>query len=118
MPKQYLRLLDRSVLEWSLRALLAHPAVTGGVVVLADGDTEWMSLPASLRERVTTAGGGTDRCDSVLSGLKALEADGDDWVLVHDAARPCLALEDLARLFDACSGDATGGLLALPIADT
>jgi 2-C-methyl-D-erythritol 4-phosphate cytidylyltransferase len=118
VPKQYLKLLDRTVLEWSLRALLAHPAVTGGVVVLADGDSEWPRLPASLRESLKTAPGGAERCDSVLNGLRALPVDADDWVLVHDAARPCLAQDDLSRLVAACRDDATGGLLALPIADT
>jgi 2-C-methyl-D-erythritol 4-phosphate cytidylyltransferase len=118
VPKQYLKLLDRTVLEWSLRALLAHPAVTGGVVVLAEGDTQWRHLSASLRERVTTAQGGAERCDSVLNGLRALPAGEDDWVLVHDAARPCLAQDDLSRLIAACRDDATGGLLAVPVADT
>jgi 2-C-methyl-D-erythritol 4-phosphate cytidylyltransferase len=118
VPKQYLKLRDRTVLEWSLRALLAHADVTGGVVVLADGDTEWSRLPASLRERLATAPGGAERCDSVLNGLRALQAGEEDWVLVHDAARPCLAQDDLSRLIAACRGDATGGLLALPVADT
>jgi len=118
VPKQYLRLLDRSVLEWSLRALLVHPEVAGGVVVLADGDTDWATLPAGLRGRLATAPGGTERCDSVLSGLRALEADADDWVLVHDAARPCLSREELDRLVEACRGDVVGGLLAVPVADT
>jgi len=118
VPKQYLQLLGRSVLEWSLRALLDHTAIQGGVVVLADGDEEWARLPAALRERLTTAVGGRERCDSVLSGLLALQAGEDDWVLVHDAARPCLALEDLSRLIDACQHDAVGGLLAMPVADT
>ena len=118
VPKQYLRLLNRSVLEWSLRALLAHPSVAGGVVVLAQDDGDWLRLPAALRERVSTTVGGAERCDSVLNGLRALDAQEDDWVLVHDAARPCLAQDDLARLMDACSLDAVGGLLAMPVADT
>jgi len=118
VPKQYLRLLGRSVLEWSLRALLSHPAVGGGVVALAYGDEEWPGLPAALRERVVTTIGGRERCDSVLNGLRALQARERDWVLVHDAARPCLEQEDLSRLVDACRDDAVGGLLAVPVADT
>ena len=88
------------------------------MVVLAEGDTEWATLPAGVRARLATAAGGAERCDSVLSGLRALAADEDDWVLVHDAARPCLAREDLARLVEACRGDDVGGLLAVPVADT
>lgn len=118
VPKQYLSLHGRTVLEHSLRALLAHPAVTGGVVVLAEGDAGWSGVGAALRERLATARGGAERCDSVLSGLRALDAQPDDWVLVHDAARPCLALADLSRLIEACRGDAVGGLLAVPVSDT
>ena len=118
VPKQYLQLLGRSVLEWSLRTLLDHPAIEGGVVALADGDDDWNRLPAALRGRVTTTTGGRERCDSVLSGLRALAAGNDDWVLVHDAARPCLDPQDLSRLIDACQDDAVGGLLAVPVADT
>lgn len=118
VPKPYLTLLGRSVLEHSLRALLAHPAIAGGVVVLAADDREWPRQPADLRQRVRATVGGRERCDSVLNGLRALDAEAEDWVLVHDAARPCLALEDLTRLIDACRDDATGGLLAVPVADT
>lgn len=118
VPKPYLNLLGRSVLEHSLRALLAHPGIAGGVVVLAADDNEWPRQPADLRQRVMATVGGRERCDSVLNGLRALAADADDWVLVHDAARPCLSLQDLSRLIDACRDDATGGLLAVPVADT
>ena len=118
VPKQYLKLLGRSVLEWSLRALLDHPATEGGVVVLADADADWAGLPEALRRRVATATGGRESSYSVLSGLRALNAGDDDWVLVHDAARPCLDPQDLSRLIDACQGDAVGGLLAVPVADT
>jgi 2-C-methyl-D-erythritol 4-phosphate cytidylyltransferase len=119
VPKQYLELGDRRVLEHSLHLLLSHSSVTGGAVVLSSDDTEWPTLPAELRNRVATAVGGRERCHSVLSGLRALSsAAEDDWVLVHDAARPCLAAADLSRLIDACSGDAVGGLLALPLTDT
>lgn len=119
VPKQYLRIGGRTVLEHTLGALLAHPAIDGGAVAIAPGDPNWFDLPDSLRARVTVTGGGQERVDSVLSGLEALDrAAADDWVLVHDAARPCLAAVDLSRLIDACADDAVGGLLALPVADT
>lgn len=118
IPKQYLDIDGRTVLEHSLRALLALPQVAGGVVVLAEGDTYWARLPQALRARFETATGGRERCHSVLAGLQALHAADEDWALVHDAARPCVAREELAGLVAACEKDDTGGLLALPLADT
>lgn len=118
VPKPYLDLLGRSVLEHSLRALLAHPGIAGGVVVLAADDNEWPRQPADLRQRVMATVGGRERCDSVLNGLRALAADADDWVLVHDAARPCLSNELLDRLIDRLGEDDVGGLLACRISDT
>lgn len=117
-PKPYLALAGRTVLEHSLEALLSHPRIAGGVVVTAADDPHWLGLPASVRARVTTATGGIERCHSVFNGLRALDAAGDDWVLVHDAARPCLARVELDALIDACEDDAVGGLLAVPVADT
>jgi 2-C-methyl-D-erythritol 4-phosphate cytidylyltransferase len=119
VAKPYLELAGRRVIEHTLDALLSQASVAGGVVVLAADDREWPTLPLALRERVTTTLGGRERCDSVLAGLRALSsAARDDWVLVHDAARPCLAAADLSRLIGACADDAVGGLLALPVADT
>jgi len=117
-PKQYLELCGRTVLEHSLRVLLDGPGVSGGIVALGEGDPFWKTVPAALRARVGTTTGGRERCHSVLAGLQALDADDEDWVLVHDAARPCLDRADLARLMDACRDDPVGGLLALPVADT
>lgn len=118
VPKQYLELHGRSVLEWSLAPFFRDERFAGGAVALAAGDAGWERLPAALRRRVRTATGGAERADSVLAGLRAVPADPDDWILVHDAARPCLPREDLDRLIAACAGDPVGGLLALPVADT
>ena len=119
IPKPYLRIAGRSLLEHAMRTLLRHPGVAGGVVVLAAGDRRWSRLPAALRARVGTTLGGASRAISVLNGLQALErALAKDWVLVHDAARPCLPPADLARLVAACRHDTVGGLLALPVAET
>ncbi|MBS1201151.1 MAG: 2-C-methyl-D-erythritol 4-phosphate cytidylyltransferase [Proteobacteria bacterium] len=118
VPKQYLEVCGRTVLEHALRALFSCPEVAGGVVVIGEGDPAWPGLPAALRARVRTAPGGRERCHSVLSGVAALEAADEDWVLVHDAARPCLDPSDLARLVEVCRTDPVGGLLALPVADT
>ena len=119
VPKPYLRIAGRSLLEHALRALLRCPGLAGGVVVTAAGDRRWSRLPASIRRRVTTTTGAATRARSVLQGLQALSAAApEDWVLVHDAARPCLPAGDLAALVAACRRDEVGGLLALPIAET
>ncbi len=117
-PKQYLSCGGRTLLEWSLAPFVRDPRFAGGVVALAADDAGWRALPATLRQRVATTTGGRERADSVLAGLAALPAIDDDWVLVHDAARPCLPRKDLDRLIEACLADPVGGLLALPVADT
>ncbi len=128
LPKQYAALAGRSVLEWSLRALLAEPRVHAIVVVLAPGDAHWPAISARLNSpKLLSAIGGAQRQDSVMSGLDLLlpEAAADDWILVHDAARPCLSSSDLCALIDALyrlpdglGSEAAGAVLAAPIVDT
>ncbi len=128
-PKQYAMLLGATVLEWSLRALLAEPRVHAVVVALARDDAHWPSvLPKLASPKLQTTIGGESRQDSVLNGLEFLaqQAAADDWVLVHDAARPCLSAADLGALLDAvgagaarpASAAAGGAVLAAPIVDT
>ena len=118
-PKQYLKLAGRPVLAHALSPLLSEPRVRGLVLVVAPEDEAWRGI-AGGHEKVLTAPGGEERCHSVLSGLERLRdrAGSDDWVLVHDAARPCLTGSDVARLLDAVQGDPVGGLLAVPVSDT
>jgi 2-C-methyl-D-erythritol 4-phosphate cytidylyltransferase len=120
VPKQYARLLGRPVLSWSLAAVLREPAIDGVMVALAPGDRRWRGVPESRDPRVSTCMGGERRETSVANALEALaaRARASDWVLVHDAARPCLAREDLQRLIRATRNDRVGGLLAVPVADT
>ncbi|MGH8250588.1 MAG: 2-C-methyl-D-erythritol 4-phosphate cytidylyltransferase [Steroidobacteraceae bacterium] len=119
IPKPYLRLARRTLLEHGLRALSRLPGIAGGVVVTPPGDRRWSRLPKAARRGATMASGGSTRAQSVLNGLRALDsAAADDWVLVHDAARPCLPAGDLAALVAACRSDAVGGLLAVPVVDT
>jgi 2-C-methyl-D-erythritol 4-phosphate cytidylyltransferase / 2-C-methyl-D-erythritol 2,4-cyclodiphosphate synthase len=133
-PKQYAPLLGATVLEWSLRALLAEPRVHAVVVALAADDAEWPSVAAKLQSpKLRTTVGGVNRQDTVSNGLDALasQAAADDWVLVHDAARPCLNAADLGALLDAVgaggvqpaggaagASGAAGAVLAAPIVDT
>src|ERR1700682_1963495 len=120
VPKQYAMLLGATVLEWSLRALLAEPRVHAVVVALARDDAHWPSiLPKLDSPKLQTTAGGENRQDSVMNGLEHLapQAAADDWVLVHDAARPCLDAADLGALLDAVDTDplAAGAVLAAPI---
>jgi 2-C-methyl-D-erythritol 4-phosphate cytidylyltransferase/2-C-methyl-D-erythritol 2,4-cyclodiphosphate synthase len=122
-PKQYAPLLGATVLEWSLRALLAEPRVHAVVVALAADDAHWPRVAAKLQSsKLRTTLGGANRQDSVTNGLDALaaQAAADDWILVHDAARPCLNAADLSALLDTLDTAhlAAGAVLAAPIVDT
>jgi 2-C-methyl-D-erythritol 4-phosphate cytidylyltransferase len=121
-PKQYLDLQGQPMLAHAARALLADPRVDLAFVVLAPDDRRWADYEwRAFGDRLAPLWcGGASRRDSVLNGLVAMAnvVDPEDWVLVHDAARPCLAQEDLARLIDAVGDDDRGGILAVPLADT
>jgi 2-C-methyl-D-erythritol 4-phosphate cytidylyltransferase len=119
-PKQYLELVGTPVLAHTLRRFVGHPAVAGIVVALAPGDRDWAMLDPALRAAVDVTDGGAERADSVRNGLAALagRATDHDWVLVHDAARPCLRRADLDRLLVELADHPSGGLLAVPVRDT
>lgn len=119
-PKQYLSLAGKTILEHSLGKLLDTPVITGAVVAISDGDAYWKELDFHHSKPVKVAPGGKERCDSVLSALNVLSetANESDWVLVHDAARPCVRQEDISRLIESCKEHAVGGILAVPVKDT
>lgn len=119
-PKQYVDLLGRPMLHWTLEALLRHPRVAGVAVVVSADDPHWPGWTEQAGKPVLTAIGGADRAASVRSGLRSLAqwVAPEDWVLVHDAARPCLEVDDLDRLFDQGCAHPVGALLAAPVADT
>ena len=120
-PKQYAPLLGRTVIEWALAPFLADPRCARAVVVIAESDSTWQHVAARAgSERLSATTGGSERSASVRRGLAALEerADRDDWVLVHDAARPCLAAADLERLIARVTEGGSGGLLAVRTTDT
>ena len=119
-PKQYLKAGGRALIEHSIDAFLRLKWIEGIVVVVPKDDHAFTKLPLARDPRVHAATGGAARADSVLAGLKRVaELAGDDklYVLVHDAARPCVTRADVERLRDEASDEA-GGLLAVPIADT
>lgn len=120
IPKQYLPLLDKRVIEHTLNQLAAHAKIQKIVVVIGENDDYWRDVKLPSGVEVETATGGEERCHSVFNGLSALKpftAD-DDWVLVHDAARPCLRVEDIERLISQLDQHPVGGILGLPAADT
>lgn len=120
LPKQYLKARGKPILEYSLERFLNHSKIDGIVVVISTTDQYWASLSISDNQKIITAPGGKERCYSVMNGLKCLLsfADPDDWVLVHDAARPCLRNEDIDHLMDSVGNHHVGGILAAPVRDT
>lgn len=120
-PKQYLPLGDRTLIEHTLDCFLGQPTLNGLVVCLSPEDDWWPQLACAGDSRITCADGGRERAESVLNGLQALTSLGaheQDWVLVHDAARPNLARSDLHNLLHTLQDDPVGGLLGVPVRDT
>lgn len=120
VPKQYLPVAGRPLLVHAVERVAGHPRVSGAVIVLARDDVLWDGVELGPMPRLRRVTGGAERCHSVLNGLEALAGDAaeDDWVLVHDAARPCVRSEDIDRLMDELAGHPVGGLLGLPARDT
>ncbi len=119
-PKQYLPLAGRTVIEHTLNRLLDSDVFEAIAVAVSTEDPCWPELEMSKHPKILTAEGGKERADSVLSGLIYLEdrASDEDWVLVHDAARPCITRDDIWLLVTILSKHSTGGILALPSHDT
>ena len=120
VPKQYLDLGGRTVIDFCLRLFLASGRIRGIVVVLDPADMYWSATPLADDPDLMRADGGRERCHSVLNALELLapQASEEDWILVHDAARPCLRAEDLDHLLDRVSAHPVGGLLGVPVRDT
>jgi 2-C-methyl-D-erythritol 4-phosphate cytidylyltransferase len=125
-PKQYAPLQGRTVIEWALAPFLTDVTCAGIAVALAAEDPYWDEIANRLikvpgrRPELIFAGGGAERSHTVRKGLEALQARAasDDWVLVHDAARPCLSAADLHHLLNSLGSHRVGGILATPAADT
>lgn len=119
-PKQYVSLRGRPILLHTLDRLASYPRLRGILVGIAADDVLWPTLNVSIPKLIGTYVGGEQRAQTVLNGLEALarHAGPKDWVLVHDAARPCLRHADIDRLLAAVHGHADGALLAVPLSDT
>ena len=123
IPKQYLKLLDRPVIEHSINRLLAVEQVSGVIVALQADDPYWPEVVIRSEKPVLLAQGGKERCHSVMNALDILSrTPGYDsattWVLVHDAVRPCVSIDDIRQLITQAAGTESGGLLAMPVRDT
>lgn len=120
IPKQYLGLGEKTVIEHTLDRFTEHPKISGVYVAIAEADSWWLGLPCSQNEIITVVPGGNERANSVLNALQALAdvAQDEDWVLVHDAARPCIRNEDLDLLIEIVGNHPIGGLLGVPVKDT
>jgi 2-C-methyl-D-erythritol 4-phosphate cytidylyltransferase len=122
LPKQYLPLAGSPMISHALSVLASHPRIEKVFVVLAEDDAHWTSynwLPFAGRLKILRCGGAT-RAESVRNGLAAIAdmVDDEDWVMVHDAARPCLTHTLIDKLIDGVTEEDVGGILAVPVADT
>ncbi|BAO44572.1 2-C-methyl-D-erythritol 4-phosphate cytidylyltransferase [Thiolapillus brandeum] len=119
IPKQYLQIHGKAVIDWTLETLLSHEDIETVTVALSSQDEYWPDTQSAADHRIQTVAGGRERCHSVLNALEALsqENDENDWVLVHDAARPCVRPEDISRLVQQASAHG-GGVLGVPVHDT
>ncbi len=122
LPKQYAPLAGRPLIQHAVQVLCAHPRISQVFVVLAPGDSRFATCDWSTcgDKLLPLYCGGDTRAASVFNGLLAANdaIDAADWVLVHDAARPCLSAGDIDRLIAGVGDDPVGGLLAVPVADT
>lgn len=120
-PKQYLPVGNRTIIEHTLGRLRTHTRLSGVVVVIAPDDAYWPTITIpNGKGTLLVAHGGAERCHSVLNGLQRLREHSrdDDWVLVHDAARPLVTHTDIDALIAKLVDHPVGGLLAAPVADT
>lgn len=118
-PKQYLKLLDKTVLEHTVSKLLAYPKVSKVVVAVSEDDPYFSTLALANHPQVIRVNGGKERADSVLSALNYIcKHEVSEWVLVHDAARPCFTEQDVTRLIECAENHSVGAILAAPVRDT
>lgn len=119
-PKQYLTIGTKTLLEHALERLLQLPQLAGLVVALHPEDRYWEALPIGTDERIAVVDGGEDRSRSVLNALNflTLQASAQDWVLVHDAVRPCVTAACIDNLCHHGAGHEVGAILGVPVSDT
>ena len=117
-PKQYLTIASKTILEHTVQRLLSHDAIAHVIIALGANDEYFPSTSLANNKDITCVVGGKERVDSVLAGLSLPFVAKQEWVLVHDAARPCVRHQDVTRLISYCLENDHGGLLAAPVRDT
>lgn len=121
-PKQYLDLLNKSVIEHTLSCFTQREDIAGIILGLSHGDPYWPKLTIQSPIPIKVTAGGKERCNTVLNALSHLrdhlKIDDKAWVLVHDAARPCLSQGDIDALIASQKNNDVGGILAMPVRDT
>lgn len=118
IPKQYLEIAGKTVMQRTLDLLGGIPAILEIMVAIHPEDTQAVNLEYRYPEKLRFTPGGSERADSVLAGLCAMSAADDDWILVHDVARPCVSVTDIQKLLLQVGNDPVGGILAQPVRDT
>jgi 2-C-methyl-D-erythritol 4-phosphate cytidylyltransferase len=120
VPKQYLPLHGRTVIDHTVERVLLHPKIDGLYLALSDADDWWQATEFAGHPDLVRVSGGIERCHSVMRALDALSprAAESDWVLVHDAARPCIRRADIDHLIDMLATQDVGGLLGRLVHDT
>jgi 2-C-methyl-D-erythritol 4-phosphate cytidylyltransferase len=120
IPKQYISINDKTIIEYTIDCFIERDEIEGVVIAISKTDEYWPDMEISSHRKIITAPGGDERYQSVFNGLKVLQdkADDNDWVLVHDAARPCLSQSAIDRLMINLRKNDVGGILALPCRDT
>lgn len=117
-PKQYLTINDKTILFHTVTRLLNHPLISKVIVALSEGDQYFANSGLAEHKDVIRVDGGAERVDSVLNGLKVVDKTKYPWVLVHDAARPCVTVDDIDQLIKQSRDNNCGGILASPVRDT
>ena len=117
-PKQYLTINQKTILEHTVTRLASHPMIKKIIIALGAEDEYFADTKLSEHDKVAVVNGGKERVNSVLAGLNIIDSTEFPWVLVHDAARPCLSINDLNILIESCLEKSIGGILASPVRDT
>jgi len=115
-PKQYLTIDNQSILSHTINRLLSHKSIAKVILALSGDDDYFSQTMLVNNPDIIRVSGGKERVDSVLSGLQVI--NNIEWVLVHDAARPCITHDDIDKLIEHCLNNDSGGLLAAPVVDT
>lgn len=117
-PKQYLTIKNQTILEHTVFKLLSHPLIEHVVIAISKGDEYFQDTALTSYQNISVVDGGAERVDSVLAGLLSINTEVFPWVMVHDAARPCVDLDDISTLISKTQQSNCGGLLVAPVRDT